>query len=90
MPAQEPGRASAPPRVEAMGGAGPSAGQGRSIEESFQIPTGYGDHRIVLMVKDPWWVYAYWEVQPVVMAREVKAEISPTNPGWNIFTWDKT
>ena len=25
---------------------------------------GYGDDRIVLMVKDPWWLYAYWEVQP--------------------------
>ena len=32
---------------------------------------------------------AYWEVQPIVMARGVKADISPTNPGWNVFTWDK-
>jgi len=33
-------------------------------EESFAIPTGYGDDRIVLMVKDPWWLFAYWEIQP--------------------------
>jgi peptide/nickel transport system substrate-binding protein len=33
---------------------------------------------------------AYWEVQPVVMARDVKADISPTNAGWNVFQWDKT
>ena len=33
---------------------------------------------------------AYWEVQPVVMARGVKADISPTNPGWNVFKWDKS
>src|SRR5438094_303868 len=28
---------------------------------------------------------AYWEVQPVVLARGVKADISPTNAGWNVF-----
>lgn len=32
-------------------------------EEHFLFPTGYGDDRIVLLVKDPWWLYAYWEVQ---------------------------
>jgi len=33
------------------------------VEESFSIPIGYGDDRIVLMVKDPWWLFAYWEIQ---------------------------
>ncbi|MBI4341845.1 MAG: DUF4912 domain-containing protein [Candidatus Omnitrophica bacterium] len=37
----------------------PSAG-----ETPYAIPSGYGDDRIVLMVKDPWWLYAYWEIQP--------------------------
>jgi hypothetical protein len=41
---------------------GPSFQPGR--EEQFSIPTGYGDNRIVLMVKDPWWLFAYWEIQP--------------------------
>ena len=35
----------------------------RAAEQPFSIPTGYGDDRIVLMVKDPWWLYAYWEIQ---------------------------
>ena len=33
-------------------------------EAPYAIPSGYGDDRIVLMVKDPWWLYAYWEIQP--------------------------
>ena len=33
-------------------------------EEPFSIPNGYGNDRIVLMVKDPWWLFAYWEIQP--------------------------
>ena len=31
----------------------------------------------------------YWEVQPSVMTAAVKGDISPTNPGWNVFTWGK-
>lgn len=33
-------------------------------QPAFSIPTGYGDDRIVLLVKDPWWLHAYWEIQP--------------------------
>ncbi|MBI3321639.1 MAG: DUF4912 domain-containing protein [Candidatus Omnitrophica bacterium] len=25
---------------------------------------GYGQTKIVLMVKDPWWLFAYWEISP--------------------------
>jgi len=28
----------------------------------FEFPSGYGDNRIVLMVRDPYWLYAYWEI----------------------------
>lgn len=35
--------------------------QYRSPEE-FQFPYGYGDNRIVVMVRDPWWVFSYWEI----------------------------
>ncbi len=31
-------------------------------EEEFNFPYGYGDNKIVIMVRDPWWIYAYWEV----------------------------
>ncbi len=44
--------------------AAPSSGAFNHLEEQFSIPTRYGVDRLVLMVKDPWWLYAYWEVQP--------------------------
>jgi len=44
--------------------------------EAFQIPSGYGDHRIVLMVKDPWWLYAYWEIQPA-LERQARSQLAP-------------
>lgn len=31
-------------------------------EEEFVFPRGYGDNKIVLLVRDPWWLHAYWEV----------------------------
>ena len=45
-------------------------------EERYSLPSGYGDTRIVLMVKDPWWLYAYWEVQPQ-MERAVRHQLTP-------------
>lgn len=48
----------------------------RSWEEAFAIPAGYGDDRLVLLVKDPWWVYAYWEVQPS-LERQVRSRLEP-------------
>ena len=37
---------------------------------------GYGEDRIVLMVKDPWWLYAYWEIQPQT-ERAARAQLLP-------------
>ncbi len=31
-------------------------------EKGFEFPAGYGDNKIVLMVRDPYWVHAYWEI----------------------------
>ena len=28
----------------------------------FELPSDYGDTKIALFAKDPWWLYAYWEV----------------------------
>ncbi len=33
-------------------------------EPWYDLPQRYGDHRITVMVRDPWWLYAYWEVDP--------------------------
>lgn len=29
----------------------------------FRFPAGYGDNRIVILVRDPWWIYSYWEIR---------------------------
>jgi hypothetical protein len=50
--------------------------QGVRDAEDFIIPTGYGDHHIVAMVKDPWWIYAYWEIQSHI-EREVRRRLAP-------------
>lgn len=48
----------------------------RTLEEQFSIPTGYGEDRIVLMVKDPWWLFAYWEIQPAT-ERSARSQLLP-------------
>lgn len=30
----------------------------------FRFPSGYGDNKIVILVRDPWWIFAYWEIGP--------------------------
>lgn len=31
--------------------------------EASEIPAGYGDNKIVLMVRDPYWLHSYWEIR---------------------------
>jgi len=31
--------------------------------KQFRFPTGYGDNKIVALVRDPWWIFAYWEIR---------------------------
>ena len=33
------------------------------------LPYGYGQDKIVLQVRDPWWLHAYWEVTPATYQR---------------------
>ena len=43
----------------------PLRGQGISLScEPLNIPEGYGDHKIVIQVRDPWTLYSYWELDP--------------------------
>ena len=37
-----------------------------NADTGFSIPSGYGDNKIVLMVRDPWTLFAYWEVRKAV------------------------
>ena len=32
-----------------------------------ELPDGYGDNRIVLMVRDPLWLFAYWEIRKDIL-----------------------
>lgn len=41
---------------------GSPAMQKISGERQFELPQGYGDNKIVLMVRDPYWLHAYWEM----------------------------
>ncbi|MCM8799758.1 MAG: DUF4912 domain-containing protein [Candidatus Omnitrophica bacterium] len=29
-----------------------------------ELPLGYGEDRLVLQTRDPWWIHAYWEITP--------------------------
>jgi len=33
-----------------------------SLERQFYLSRGYGDNKIVLMVRDPWTFFSYWEI----------------------------
>jgi len=54
----------------------PSLGS-TSVEDRYVIPTGYGEDRIVLMVKDPWWLFAYWEIRSET-ERSVRNQLLPS------------
>ncbi len=55
-----------------------SEGASTSPESVFinrRLPAYYEEDKLVLLVRDPWWLFAYWEVTPGCEAR-VMAEIS--------------
>jgi hypothetical protein len=39
-----------------------AAGEGASADESF-FPAHYNETRIVLMLRDPFWAFAYWDIK---------------------------
>lgn len=48
--------------------------------KEFGFPAAYGENRLVLMARDPWWIYAYWEITPK-KEREVLTSLSSRNAG---------
>jgi hypothetical protein len=40
--------------------------------EPGELPAIYGRDRIVLLPRDPWWVYAYWEITPATRAEAMR------------------
>ena len=61
------------PQAEGRSQPAPSAW---AREEQFQLPGSYGDHKIVLLVRDPWWIFAYWEIDPQ-QERAVRMQLRP-------------
>jgi hypothetical protein len=45
------------------------------MRKNSEIPQCYGDNKIVLMTRDPWTLYSYWEIKKEV-EDEVKESIS--------------
>ena len=62
------------PTAAAWTPAAPATAAGR--EDRFSIPNSYGDDRILLMVKDPWWLFAYWEIRPET-ERAARSQLLP-------------
>lgn len=48
--------------IELQTGAYARRGSGAFREEDYSLPEKYGVDRLVLMARDPEWVYAYWEI----------------------------
>jgi hypothetical protein len=41
--------------------------------EEGELPRSYGHDRIVLLPRDPWWAFAYWEVSPSTRVQALRA-----------------
>jgi hypothetical protein len=41
----------------------------RLEQEQRELPQEYGETKIVLMIRDPEWIFAYWEIDPATRAR---------------------
>ncbi len=39
-------------------------GESPELDEGFEYPRSYGENTIVLMVRDPYWLFVYWELAP--------------------------
>ncbi len=76
-PADEPGGGEAAPHSqveEAKYYLGPRAPAARYADrESGELPRAYGCDRIVLLPRDPWWVFTYWEITPTTRVQALRA-----------------
>ena len=42
------------------------------MRKRFNFPPGYGDNNIVALVRDPWWIFVYWEIRHDKEADSIK------------------
>ena len=43
------------------------------VETLSELPDRYGDHRLVVMARDPNWAYAYWDLNPTQVRNLLKS-----------------
>jgi len=77
-PAHEPGGGETPPQSpveEAKYYLGPAREPAARFvdRESGELPRAYGCDRIVLLPRDPWWVFTYWEITPATRVHALRA-----------------
>ena len=48
-----------------------------SALETEEIPAGYGVTRLVLLVRDPYWIHAYWEIGTADLERALSEAVAP-------------
>src|SRR5438093_4195287 len=77
-PADQPDPAEAAPQSqveEAKYYLGPprEPAAGYADRESGELPRAYGSDRIVLLPRDPWWVFSYWEITPATRVHALRA-----------------
>ena len=41
-------------------------------DEPENLPDNYGDHRLVLIARDPRWAFCYWEIDPAIMEKGLR------------------
>lgn len=46
----------------------------------WELPAGYGHDKIVLQVRDPWWLHSYWEFTTSTLDK-IKAELGASSQG---------
>src|SRR5581483_5745739 len=57
-----------------LGRAGEQRGAARYADrETAELPRAYNRDRIVLLPRDPWWAFAYWEITPTTRVRALRA-----------------
>lgn len=49
------------------------------------LPAQYGIDRLVLLVRDPWWVYAWWELTPTTLASGRRALDAPADLALRVY-----
>jgi len=48
---------------------GPQVAVEKPAEFVWELPTGYGQDKIIVQVRDPWWLHAYWELSTATLDR---------------------